>query len=372
MKLCKHLRMILTLYCILLAITGFNVSSIQASTSLDITFDEVSHIVTNEDIFLGCEVIENTLFAMSVSNGLKSFDISNKEQPHLLDDIGEVCYSHSFDICGDLYFLADATFGIKIFNISNPANLVKIGQYYPEGDGENLGLYATESLLVANEWHDSLGYSKILIINITDPSTPTLISSYEDEESFFLRFHIDNDLCYAASSNTGLIIFNISNPETITEICHYSDLISPSNFRKIDDIIYLTDANYFRILDVGNLSDIQKIGEYKTTNFAMDVGIQDTVAFVSEREEGLIALDITNPNNPQNISKFDTRDILFFDFDTDYLYLALVDFGIKIVSYNLTTVTNKVSIFPILPVLFPILGIMTTFRKIHLVMIKND
>jgi hypothetical protein len=349
----------------LLSFTGFSLKVTSGNPSFDITFNEKSHIVSTQDIFLECKVINDRLFAMSVGNGMKSYDISEIEHPAFLDDINEICYTHHFEIQDELAFLADAGFGIKIINISNPSNLEKIGQYYPNNGAEIYSLHVSDNLLVASEWHDSLGYSKMLIINITDPTTPTNISTYDDGISTFIRFLVEDDLCYAASQNNGLKIFNFSNLEDVAEIIHNTDLISPFNFKKINDTIYIADDNKFKVLDVSNISSITKIGGYIANNFVMDIGIHDSIAFISEREEGLIALNIFDPSNPQKIGQFDTLDILSFDFDEQYLYLALVDYGIKIVEYNVTTLITSESIFPRIFELFVIFGIIYLSKRLY-------
>lgn len=327
---------------------------VDANPTVNISFEEQSHIISSQDSFGQCEKIGDTLFTLSVPKGPKSYDITDKEQPVLLDGFQEEFYSHHFDIYDDLFFLADSLYGIKIYNITNPSNLQEIAQYFPEGDGHITGVCATETLLVANEFHASLGYVKILFINITDPTTPTKISAVSDGVSFFQRFYIENDLCYTTSYNNGLKIYNISNPEAVTEIYHYNELMSPLDFMKIGDIIYVGDLNYFRILNVSNLTSFTIIGEYYTTNDIMDIDVFNTIAVISERGTCLTALYISDPSNPQKIGQFDVIEMWCCDIDEQYLYLALDIYGIKILSYNLTTATSNL---PIIVNIFEILSI---------------
>ena len=86
-------------------IFSFSADLMSGNSIFSISFEERSSIYSSEDIFIGCEVVDDYLFAMSVSNGLKSYDISNRDLPQFQDDIDEVCYSHHFDIQDNLFFL---------------------------------------------------------------------------------------------------------------------------------------------------------------------------------------------------------------------------------------------------------------------------
>ena len=55
------------------------------------------------------------------------------------------------------------------------------------------------------------------------------------------------------------------------------------------------------MLNVSDFTNVFTIGKYSTTEFVFDIGISDSVVFFSEDVTGITALDISNPNNPQQI-----------------------------------------------------------------------
>lgn len=337
----NQLFIIINLICLM----SFNLflNEVDATPTLAISFEEKSHIYSSQDSFAQCKIIGDNLFTISVPRGPKSYDISDIEQPILLDGFYDQHLSHHFQIQNDLLFLADGDFGIQIYNISNPSNLQLITEFSPHEDGLFINICIYNNLLITSDYRASLGYMTLLFINITDPTNPSIISSVSDGISYYLRCIVDNDLCYATSYNNGLKIYNISNLESINEIYHYNELMAPFDIMKSDDLIYLGDFNYFRILNVSNLNSISIIGEYYTPNDIMDINIFNSLAIISERDSCLSILDISIPSNPRKIGQFDVDIIGSCEIDDQYLYVALDNNGIKILSYDVTTIPTSLS-----------------------------
>lgn len=328
----------------LLITLSFSYTGVAANSFNSISFDEIAYIPPGDATYMHCEKINDTLFAQSQENGLTTFDISDKEHPVLLDTTHGEHQGIYYDIHDDLYFLADGVYGVKIYNISDPIDIQIVGQFAVEAGGQITGICANETLLVVAEWHTSTQYSNIFFVNITDPTTPTKISTIVENFSYIRCIYIENEICYTANGFDGFILYNISNLASVTEIYHYNELYAPTYFRKIDDRIYVGDFNNFRILNISNLTSFNIIGEYYTPNDLWDVAVIGSIAFIGVSWIGLTALDISDPSNPQKIGQFDLLDIRSFDINGQYIYMALHSHGLKIISYNLTTTTSNLSI----------------------------
>lgn len=343
-------------------ITIFEISA--TSSSAKVSFEEIAHITITDGIVLDCEVNLDTLFIMTVAQGLITCNVSDVQHPEQLASAQETCYAHHFDIQGNRYYLADNAFGVKIFDITNPSNLVKLGQYLPEGDGEIVGVHAKEDYLYVTEWHDSTWSYKMLVLDISNSSNPVKIAEYEDGDNSFIRFQTEDDLCFVACYTHGFKILNISNPLEITEISHYSDMDNAFNFQIVDNKAFITDSSNFQIIDIEDITTPTKLGEHSTTNHVMDVEIKDSIAFISEREAGLIALDISNPQTPIKIAKIDENDMFGIDLDDQYLYASLVDYGLKIYSYEILQFSTSNAALPLF-FIFVLLGAIVHIKKIN-------
>ncbi|MFW9924043.1 MAG: LVIVD repeat-containing protein [Candidatus Thorarchaeota archaeon] len=338
-------QILITLGFIWIMIINISTSDIASQSSNSLSLEEVSQITSSQDSFTQCEKIGNILYALSVTGGLKSYDITNIENPILLDSIVDTYYSHQFDFSNDLCCVADWLYGIKIYNISNPSNIVKLVEYYPEIDARVSGLCVKDNLLVANEAVTSISNTKIVFLNITNPSLPTVITIINDGVSFFQRFLIEGDYCFAASYNNGIKVYDISDLSDITEVYHYTGLFAPTDIMKSDDIMYVNDFNYFRIVNVSNLANFNIIGGYHTTKNIDSFSVYNSLAFVCEQEACLSIIDITNLSLPEKIGQFDVEFIYHCFSEEQYLYLSLGDNGIKILSYQLISTSNNSSIF---------------------------
>ncbi|MFW9924497.1 MAG: LVIVD repeat-containing protein [Candidatus Thorarchaeota archaeon] len=346
-----------------LLISQISILTISAtSTSTQITFEQIAHITLPETIFLDCEIIDDVLFIMTVSNGLITYNVSNIQNPIQLATYQEPCYAHHFDIQGDYYFLADNALGMKIINITNPSNLQKTGVYLPEGDGEITGVHANGNYLYAAEWHDSLSGFKMLVLDISNKTNPVKIAEYNDEDHNFIRFQTEDDLCYVSCNSDGFKILNVSNPLAISEISHYSNMEDAFNFQIIDNRAFIADGSNFQILDIEDITAITKIGNYSTSNFVLDVEILDSIALISERGKGLEALDISTPQNPILLEEISTPDMFGIDVNGQYLYTALFEYGLKIFKYNITILTTN-AFFPDIFKIITFLGISVYLSK---------
>ena len=102
---------------------------------------------------------------------------------------------------------------------------------------------------------------------------------------------------------------------------------------------------------------------YRHARFhVMDVEIKESVAFISERESGLIALDISDLQTPNEIGGFDALDIFGLDIDDQYLYASLVNYGLKIYSYEIIGPSGNIN-FPSFFSTFTLLGIVVYLAR---------
>lgn len=350
----------------LLLAWSLSCTEVAANSVISISFEEIAFIPPNGVAYMHCEKINDTLFAQSQENGLTTFDISDKEHPVLLDYTAGVHQGLYYDIQDDLYYLADGIHGVKMYNISNPSDIQIVGQFAVEEGGQITSICINETLLIVAEWHTTTQSSNIFFFNVTDPTTPVKISTIVESSSYIKCIYIENEICYIANGFDGFLVYNLTNLASVTEIYHYNELVAPTYFRKIDDMIYVGDFNYFRILNVSELTSFTLIGNYYSQNDKWDVGVINSIAFLAESWTCLTALDISNPSNPQKIGQFDVPDIRSFDIDDEFLYLALHTDGMKIVSYELVTATDNLPIIVSIFEILSIYGISILVMRIYL------
>lgn len=263
------------------------------------------------------------------------------------DDWGDTCYtpSHCFDApsyywrvkaVGDVGFDRDWS-PIRSFSVKYPL----------------IATYTTDGDYVENVWvKDGLAYLAVIggdrdmeIVDVSDPSSPHLISSLELAGSVnIVAILVEGDYAYLADYNGGLYVVDVSNPSQPRQIGHcetthlydisvtanylcavggYPDLLIidvtyPEDPRVISsyagpgygyavsaegDYAYL--ASWVAGLQIVHLcwdpfsSSPRLVGSCEDLNEAVDVFVGDDYAFVADRETGLQIVEVSDPSSPE-------------------------------------------------------------------------
>jgi len=333
--------LIMSILFFLILVPIFSLSIIKASSIMnEVSFEEVAFIESTGGDTFKSEVIDDLVVIIDMDGGLLIYNISNQVNPELLDSFSDGGMPHDFFIADELLYLADHYQGLEIYNISNPSNIVKIGQIADTGDGETDGVFVCENIAYTAEWHDSTWDLKLVLINVTDPTSPERISEYVDGDNEFIRFHVENGICYTACLSSGFKILNVTNPNSVVEIGTYLEGGYTYDLDILDNKAFIADGR-FTILNLTDLSNPTLINRYDAGNTINSVEIQDTLAFISVDEIGVQAINISSLEKIEKLGEYETEDVIGLDVSTDFLYLSMHEFGFKIVKFMIIEITDS-------------------------------
>ncbi len=188
--------------------------------------------------------------------GLNVLNISNPYSPSLLARYDSSLVSLAiFEDSGYVYSINEN--GLKILNATDVFSIYEEGSYSILCDP--VKLQKKDSVLfVADEWRG------LRIINVSDPANPSYMGHflfYSDIRDMFL----DGNHLYLADYNYDLIVLDVSNTDSIF-IAGTCDL--DKSFYRIyekEGFVYASAGkNGVRILDVRNLASIEECGFYYT------------------------------------------------------------------------------------------------------------
>ena len=144
------------------------------------------------------------------------------------------------------------------------------------------------------------------IIDVSDPQNLIEIGQW-DTEGFAKDIYVQDTLAYVADGSDGLRIIDVSNPQNPTEIGHCDTGDDANNIYMQDTLVYIADGeDGLRIVDISNPQVPVEVGFYNTNWDANDVYVQDTLAYVADYGDGLRIIDVSNPQNPTEIGHYDT------------------------------------------------------------------
>ena len=332
----------------------------------EVSFEEIGSIEsTGGDTFM-CEVFDDLAIIIDMHGGLLTYNVSNPTNPVYLDTFFDGGIPHDFFVKDDLLYLADHHQGLEIYNISNPSNLVKLGQIADAGDGETDGVFVCENIAYTAEWHDSTWDWKMVLINVTDPTSPEKISEYVDGDNEFTRFYVENGICYTACLTSGFKILNVTNPNSIVEIGSFVSGGYVYEFEMRNEIAFVVDGR-LSIINTTDLSNPFEISNYYPNHAVFDVQLQDDLAFIAMDERGIQAINISLLDEPEKLGEFRTDDVIGIELSDDVLYLSMHEFGFMMLNDTIAEATDSIDQPGVLFV-FTILSLVTMIALFE----KND
>ncbi len=191
----------------------------------------------------------------------------------------------------------------------------------------------------------------IEILDVSQPNETTEIRQYYEEVSIFRELVIQDDLLYTAASQSGLVIFNISDVhESFAPMCHMYDIANTTNFIAVENNLVILDINGegFAIINVTDPADPKVLSTVDVVTNAYNVVIDNGLVYVVGYTTGIKIYDISDPVNPLEIAHYNddpvvgtltTQDI---DIEGDLAYITLGSKGLVI--FNITDPLNMVRV----------------------------
>ncbi|MHA1686006.1 MAG: ABC transporter permease subunit [Candidatus Heimdallarchaeaceae archaeon] len=297
--------------------------------------------------------------------------------------------SDSVAIKDDLAFVAERDEGIEVLNISNPYSITEITQYYETSSSfidfvikddllycaaSKQGLVIFNISTVATKFQPvfelpgfanvttgfiemdknliylGVDYKQISIIDVADPYNP-IIRANITVEAGIDNVAIHDDYLYAVGYSTGILVYNVSNPNNPELIRAYTDEDFPSlsylnTFDiKIEDIYaYIGTSSGLQVFDISDPQNISLEGTY--ANYKVrGVEISGNLAFL--RTEKLVGallnyavevVSIADVTSITNISEYVSIDAQFIDLEVDtandLLYVAHSKAGFYVIDIS--------------------------------------
>ncbi|MBD2141411.1 DUF4347 domain-containing protein [Anabaena sp. FACHB-1250] len=243
-------------------------------------------------------------------------------------------------VVGNYAYVADRD-SLQIIDISNPTTPTLKGNYDTSDD------YFSDSAdgvqVVGNYAYVADGYDGLKIIDISNPTTPTLKGNY-NTSGYAFGVQVVGNYAYVADYDKGLQIIDISNPTTPTLKGNYNTSSYALSVQVVGNYAYVADGySGLQIIDISNPTTPTLKGNYDTPGFAFRVQVVGNYAYVADEYSGLQIIDISNPTTPTLKGNYDTSSYAYgVQVVGNYAYVADEYSGLQIIDIsNPTTPTLK-------------------------------
>jgi len=241
-------------------------------------------------------------------------------------------------VAGHFAYLANYNDGLRIYDISNPANPVSVGHI---NHGFAAGVALAGNLACVADSADGLR-----IYDVSNPANPVSVGNTNNGASAS-SVAVAGNYAYLANNGDGLRIYDISNPANPVNVGHAAISISgnASGVAVAGNYVYLANnGDGLRIYDVSNPANPVNIGSTNDPGFALGVAVAGNNAYLANGFDGLRIYDVSTPANPIGIGYAPITGGNAFAVTTsgNYAYLANFDDGLHI--YNIYDPSNPVAI----------------------------
>ena len=256
---------------------------------------------------------------MGLTNGATFVDVTDPYNPF---EVGYISGSNS--IWRDLkywdqhvYIGTEADDGIKVVDVSNPDNPILVNTIMDVDNSHNIHLDADGFLyIIGADTYD------IWIYNLSIPAQPELVGTWSGE--YLHDIEVYNNKLYGAAIYSGYFyiidVSDKSNPQTLITFDTGGGYVSTHDCAITADEQYLITADetmggHIKIFDIYDYSNINHISSYSTpeneTHTSHNVYIQESTGLmiISYYADGTRFVDISDPYNPLEVGYYDTTEL---------------------------------------------------------------
>lgn len=354
-------------------------------SSLPLKFNSSSGFDADENYaYIGIDQVY--LVVVSISDIMHPYIVSEWRMPNLF---------YSLSLSGDKLYMDNSTNGMQIIDVSNPSDLkiistidtpgsvkwVKVVGNYAYLNDDDLGAgnistfriadisnpYSPQllpgSVEMANEIIDfdiagnyayvTVGYAGTKVIDITDPSAPSLVTTVPPLSNSMSRFiKISGNYAYITTmyTNKVLQILDITEGRNPVQLGSGSINASGGNTNGIDisgNILIISGGGQSVGLTIANITDPANISiSNQIGNSGAQVASKNAYPYfysldrynLNESLSGLSVYNVADPNLPYQVGKLPLTSPRGFEQLGNYLYITTNDFLLSVVD-----VTNPVN-----------------------------
>jgi hypothetical protein len=154
----------------------------------------------------------------------------------------------------------------------------------------------------------------LLVVDVSDPSSPTFVSSYESQSGNVFGVSILDGVAYIADGSNGIEILDVSDPSSISRLGIDKAGLESTGVAVVRDglrvLAYVAQGSMgLRILDVTDPGSIVVLGEVDTAGGAVDVVVLGSYAYVADGPGGMVIVDVSDPASANIVGQLSTEGI---------------------------------------------------------------
>lgn len=241
---------------------------------------------------------------IAASDGLYIFDVSIPSNPTKVGIYSNIS-AEGVVVSGNYAYVTAGYFGLYVIDVSNQSNPIKVGHYDPLGLSEGVyeGIFILGNYVyVAQQYSADVapGYHGLNIFDVLDPSNPTKVGQYITD-SHAEDVAVSGGYAYVTTWNSGLYVIDVFDPSNPTKITQY-DTIYTHDVVVSGNYAYVA-SDGLCVIDISQSPPV-KIEKYQTP-MSLGLAVSGNYGYVADQEDGLyiFKIDTTSDTTPPTINQ---------------------------------------------------------------------
>ena len=275
-------------------------------------FEIGSYDWEGQNVTASCCVKDTLAYVVNLDKGLRILDVSDPTSPieigYYLQGYPGYCHIKVMD---SLAYI-NSSGGLRIFNVSDPTNPDLVGNYdfvsdiiYEYGAGLRVREFGASRYVFCCADCPYPSESLVLILDVTNPSNPTLVSSIpcdwpiDVEISGNYAYVVDGGTISIPSKLRIIDISDLNNPLEIG-LCYGISFQFRGGIAVEGSLAYIgtyvsstPSGSGCRVVDVSDTADPTEVGYYETDHCGFGIFFSDPYIFLADRTDGLYILQYT-------------------------------------------------------------------------------
>jgi len=315
------------------------------------------------------EAAGGRMYVSVIGRGVLIYDSSDPSDPVLIGEYPEINTVNDMSEAGDFLYILVQSVGLKVLDVSDPSNIQVLNQTAVSGVKYSLSVNDNNILTIASGstgilfydvndpvhplyldtvtmtlkgFHDvvcdddhayavyistMINSGGFAVVDIADPPNFEIIAqptAFGVEEFPECGLWLEGDTLYFAATQGGMGIWDISDPGSPNRTGGYGGAWLPGNLAQWStratsgggyaytispDRLLTPTHNKMYIFDISDLTDPQPIGSYDAPDFVNDMVASGDFAYVAASTDGMITVDISNPEEPEIAAVMEVFDL---------------------------------------------------------------
>jgi hypothetical protein len=228
--------------------------------------------------------------ARTFYGALVAVDMSDPEQPVVLGQKAVEIMNETYrvEVHGDLAFLTyiqwGSPAGVRIFDISDPADPLDVGDFVAPSGTWAYDMEARDNLLFV-----SFPGSRVGVLDVSNPAAPVLIGQVLVSDPYQLS--LDGNLLYVRTSGPTRIV-DVTDPTQPVIIASFTTTSLSTGVLASGGLAYITTQAGLEIFDVSDLGQPTPVGSWTTSKPAYWINVSGDLAYLMVRQTGVQVLDM--------------------------------------------------------------------------------